>query len=475
MTTKLAEAAPLTGSAESSLQIGVPRTMVWAAVGVGAILGVAYTLSPLSIWFAAGAFALLIAATRGLPEHERRAVMIIIGLALLARIVVVVALLLMSPHDSQGALMLFGDEAYAQRRALRLRLIWGRMPGSPWDYTNAFDEYGWSAFLYLLAYVQLLFGPAPFALRLINGALFVAGGAILFRLVRRAYGLLPAMVGMSLLLFLPSLFVWSISLLKESLYFLFSAASLATSVAVVRAPSWRLRMRLAVLCAAFLVGLGLLRPGGFTLTVTAIALGVLLWAATTRVRTAIVAATAAMLLIGVAVRTPSVRDRILGNLQTSARIHGGHAFTIGHSYKVLDPAFYTEPTFHTWTLTPAQAGRYVVRAFASFITVPAPWDLESKAELAYLPEQVVWYLLVVFAPIGVIAGFRRDRLVTTMQIGYITTAATGVALTSGNVGTLIRHRALTTPYLIWFSALGIIVFVTWVSSRANSSRELACR
>jgi len=65
--------------------------------------------------------------------------------------------------------------------------------------------------------------------------------------------------------------------------------------------------------------------------------------------------------------------------------------------------------------------------------------------------------------------------VTTMQIGYITTAATGVALTRGNVGTLIRHRALTTPYLIWFSALGIIVFVTWVSSRANSSRELACR
>ena len=50
MTTKLAEAAPLTGSAESSLQIGVPRTMVWAAVGVGAILGVAYTLSPLSIY-----------------------------------------------------------------------------------------------------------------------------------------------------------------------------------------------------------------------------------------------------------------------------------------------------------------------------------------------------------------------------------------------------------------------------------------
>ena len=475
MTTRVAASAPFAGSAESSFPAGIPTTMVWAAIAAGAILGVAYTLSPLSIWCAAGVLALIVAAPRGLPEHERRAVILVLGLALLARVVVVVALLLISPHDSQGALMLFGDEAYAQRRALRLRLIWGGMPGSPWDYINAFDEYGWSAFLYLLAYVQLLFGPAPFALRLVNGALFASGAVILFRLVRRAYGFLPALLGMTLLLFLPSLFVWSISLLKESLYFLFTAASLATTVAVVRAPSWRIRMRRTVLCAAFLVGVGLLRPGGFTLTVTAIAIGIVLWAATTRVRTAILAAAAALLLIGIAVRTPSVRDRVLANLQASARMHGGHVFTVGHSYKVLDPAFYTEPTFYTWTLSPAQAGRYVVRAFFSFITVPAPWNLESKAELAYLPEQVVWYLLVVFAPIGAIAGFRRDRLVTTMQIGYIATAAIGVALTSGNVGTLIRHRALTTPYLIWFSALGMTVFVTWFSARATFSREPSCR
>src|SRR6185369_5605836 len=110
----------------------------------------------------------------------------------------------------------------------------------------------------------------------------------------------------------------------------------------------------------------------------AIAIGIALWAATTRVRTAILAAAAALLLIGIAVRTPSVRDRVLANLQASARMHGGHVFTIGHSYKVLDPAFYTEPTFYTWTLTPAQAARYVVRAFGSFITVPAPWQIESK-------------------------------------------------------------------------------------------------
>jgi hypothetical protein len=192
---------------------------------------------------------------------------------------------------------------------------------------------------------------------------------------------------------------------------------------------------------------------------------------TLRLRTAVVAAVAAVLLAAVAVRTPAVQDRLLAALQSSARMHGGHAFTIGHSYKVLDPEFYTEPTFYTWTLTPAQAGRYVFRAIASFVVVPAPWQLESRAELAYLPEQIVWYLLVAFAPIGIVAGFKRDTLVTSLQVGYMAAAATGVALTSGNVGTLIRHRALTTPYLVWFSALGITMFVAWLSSRAQHAGE----
>src|SRR6185436_18552936 len=192
-----------------------------------------------------------------------------------------------SPHDSQGAVMLFGDEAYAQRRALRLRLIWARMPGSPWDYINAFDEYGWSGFLYPLAYVQLLFGPAPFAMRLVNAGLFAGGAAVLFRLVRRSYGFVPAIIGMTILLFLPSLFVWSIALMKVSLYFLITAASLTTIVASLRAPSWRARLRPMALCAGLLVGTGLLRPGGLVLTAGGIAIGLVLWLSTRRVRAAI--------------------------------------------------------------------------------------------------------------------------------------------------------------------------------------------
>jgi len=61
------------------------------------------------------------------------------------------------------------------------------------------------------------------------------------------------------------------------------------------------------------------------------------------------------------------------------------------------------------------------------------------------------------------AVFERDRQLTALLAAYAATAAMLVALTSGNVGTLVRHRGLAVPYLVWFSALGackIVAFAT---------------
>ena len=41
-----------------------------------------------------------------------------------------------------------------------------------------------------------------------------------------------------------------------------------------------------------------------------------------------------------------------------------------------------------------------------------------------------------------------------MLIAHAAVAIAIVALASGNLGTLIRHRALALPYVVWLSALG---------------------
>jgi hypothetical protein len=114
----------------------------------------------------------------------------------------------------------------------------------------------------------------------------------------------------------------------------------------------------------------------------------------------------------------------------------------------------TTPAASTLTLTPAEAARFTLRGLVSFVVVPAPWQLQSTRELAFLPEQLAWLGLMVLLPFGIVAGYRRDRLVTCMLVAYVVPTALALALTNGNVGTLLRLRGLVIPYLAWISVAG---------------------
>ena len=133
---------------------------------------------------------------------------------------------------------------------------------------------------------------------------------------------------------------------------------------------------------------------------------------------------------------------------------------MGHAYKLLDAGFYMNPATpasSSITLTPPQAVRFVMRALVSFVLTPLPWQAASRGELAFLPEHLLWYLLLVAVPFGLVAGWRRDPLVTAVLIGFVLPTALVLALTNGNVGTLLRLRGLVTPYLMWIGVLGMCV------------------
>jgi hypothetical protein len=53
-----------------------------------------------------------------------------------------------------------------------------------------------------------------------------------------------------------------------------------------------------------------------------------------------------------------------------------------------------------------------------------------------------------------VIALRRDALVTSVLATYAFAVAALVAVTGGNIGTLVRHRGLALPYLIWLSAVG---------------------
>jgi hypothetical protein len=151
---------------------------------------------------------------------------------------------------------------------------------------------------------------------------------------------------------------------------------------------------------------------------------------------------------------------VLGVLNFAARQHAGHVATPGHAYKTLDERFYPSMLpFIENPLTAPEAVRYVTRATLAFVLEPLPWQATSRWELVFIPEQLLWYVLVALALAGIYPAWKRDRLLTSVLVGYIALVSAVLALVNGNIGTLVRLRGLVLRFLIWIAALGAIIVV----------------
>src|SRR3954463_6374641 len=179
-----------------------------AAILLGVLAGAAYTVSPLTAWCVALLTVVLALAGRGLPASEQRTLKIILVAALVVRIAAIGAMFVVNTplHDDQSIAMLTGDEAYELGRAIRTRDVVSGAAVGQYDYFVAKDEYGRNSYVTMLTVIQILFGPTPYSMRLLNTVVFMIGGVLLFRTARSAFGALPAFTGLTALLFLPTLF-----------------------------------------------------------------------------------------------------------------------------------------------------------------------------------------------------------------------------------------------------------------------------
>jgi hypothetical protein len=171
---------------------------------------------------------------------------------------------------------------------------------------------------------------------------------------------------------------------------------------------------------------------------------------------------------GAALSRPAVQVKADLLIRQAARQHTGHINTTGYVYKTLEERFY-QSSEDLDDIRGLEAARFLVRSVVSYITVPLPWDVQSRAALLYVPEQIAWYGLVALLPAGLLFSFRRDPLITALLIAHAVTAAFLVAITGGNVGTLVRHRGMAIPYIVWLSAVGGCELVVRMVARARAT------
>ena len=407
-------------------------------------------------------------AGRGVSGRERLWLFGLLGTGVALRLLALVAFFLLTRQVDGTFPVLIPDEAHLDYRARMLRLVALGVPIGQ-DYVNAVDPYGWTALHYLHALLQLLVGESPYSIRLFDVALYLTVCVTLYRMVRPSFGALASLGGLAVVLFQPSLFMWSIAFLKETPSQFLIAISLAVTVAAIRTRSLPARVAACGIVIAAVLASGGVRTGADVILAGGIALGLL---GSVLVRRPVLLPVALVVCIvagTTAWQNTVLRERAVNLLTTAAQFQIGYVHTAGWNYRVLDPGFYlrtddgTPLAVDSNRFTPAATARYIMRSVASFHLFPLPWHATSRPIFAYLAEQVLWDVLLVLALVGTVAGLRRDPTVTLLLAGVIVAGTVIIGMTSGNFGTLIRLRSTVTFLLPWLSGVGACEILTWVA------------
>ncbi|HWI16574.1 MAG TPA: hypothetical protein VNT81_02415 [Vicinamibacterales bacterium] len=433
----------------------------------GVALGIAYTFSPLTI------ISLLIVvpvwrwASANVTGAERRWLLLVVLVAVALRAAAIAGLFLTADPDIPYA-NFFGDEEFFKRKSTWLRNVAMGIPISTADFIYAYDTVGDSGYVWALTYLQAVVGLAPYGIHALNASLYLIAVLGLYRLARESFGGAAAVLGLTLLLYLPSLFFWSISALKEPAYFLAAAISLTAAVWVVRAPGWWKRAIALVVLLAGAYLLQSLREGGLLLASAGVLGGLAAAFLVARPRRLLVAVIVLPVVLVVIIPRPAVQDRMWAAFREVAMKHWGHVNTPGQSYQLMDTGFYIDRRSVERMHGP-DAARYLVNALWSYVTVPLPWQIESRSAFVYVPEQMVWFVMLLLTPLGLFAALRKDAVVASLLAAHAAAAVVMVALSGGNVGTLVRHRGLAMPYLVWLAALGLVTLHAYVLSRRQET------
>ena len=456
-----------------------------AACGVGIFFGVFYTLSPMTVWFGAAMALLSVCAGRGLSRRERVWVFGLLATAVSLRLLAVAGFFAFTAPGDGSFQTLIPDESYTVMRTRLLRYAALGVPLSPAEYVRHTTAFGNTGLHEVFAYAQLIFGEAPYGLRLFNATLYLTACVVLYRLARSTFGGAAALFGLAATLFLPSLFFWSISTIKEPAFYFFTVISVSAAVVAVRAgPPWK-RCAAVLVCAAMIPAVDTMRDYGGLLVAGGIFMALFLLVSMRYPRALLAALVLSAAAAAYAFQSPSTEARMSETLRRGEEqlqwafaqaviFHIGHVHTVGWHYKLLDPEFYdrgeggrplsSQEQFDENASYGAMA-RFTMRAAASFVFVPLPWAIPSTAILAYLPEQVVWLVVVGLALLGTGAGLRHDPALTLILASVSLTLSAAIAMTAGNIGTLIRHRGVVMMLLVWLSGLGASVllkqFAVW--------------
>jgi hypothetical protein len=98
------------------------------------------------------------------------------------------------------------------------------------------------------------------------------------------------------------------------------------------------------------------------------------------------------------------------------------------------------------------------------LVAPFPLFARSLSEIALTPDTLLWYLCVVLSVLAVVRLVRRRDWRFAMGVLVMGAITLVLILIEGNVGTLVRHRAMLIPLVAMLAAAEAVQRFAWVRS-----------
>ena len=434
-----------------TLLIGIAVGFLWLISPGGLLLLILVVFCAVILWWI-------------LSAEDRKFIMTLFFIGITSRILIYLILGLISILAGKSGWLIgdsWGIHNYAWAWAQQIDgspdvIYMEAMDGHLYTYLNfpiTIWQYGYSGITYLLGTVYYFFGPLKFSPRLINCLMGVGAGIFIYYIVKDIFGKRPAKLSAILTVFTPSLFLWSITFLKDIPFIFFGCIILWS---LLRFQKTKRVFYVFILFAAIFAQYTLRPKLSITLVMGIFLLSYFIISGISLKKKIVIFLCLLILMVPLSLR---VNFKTIVSNQTTKILNYSRGIinTGGSTYKIFDKKYYRGGALsYSNSISSTDFTKGFFKGWFYFLLVPFPWEVHSKLLLMSYPQVILWYLLIPFVFTGMITAFRYKWRETFIIFVYIILFGSIAALHSGNIGTVFRHRDMLTPIFLIFGSIGLI-------------------
>jgi 4-amino-4-deoxy-L-arabinose transferase-like glycosyltransferase len=414
----------------------------------GFCLALMFIYSPGGLFIFFVVFLLLLAGNYFLPKEDKSFLFKIFIIGFLIRLGLLLCIHLFFAaqdkwtyfYSDMRAISFMGDSSFFTVRGWFLERFLSGEELSKTVINSTFNPYGFSAHLFLLSLFYYYFGFSPISVILLNCIFSILTGVVYYYIAKRIFNVSAAKFCSFLIVFSPSLVIWSLTNMKDSLFIFLSALISYFFIKFIYSK------KIACLFLFILISyiLETIRKGFFY---PMLMIGFISWLIEKKKTKYIIISVLFVFLAAVLMKFDLKRP-----LYGLISYHRGVIYTGGLTYRIFDNWVYKNGSDIS-VISNLELIKGFLYGWFHFILEPFPWKAYSKYTILVSGQVVLWYFLLFFSWIGARSQIRINKKVVFFAL-YFFVFGSVLALTGGNIGTDFRLRDLLTPIVILFASIG---------------------